>query len=87
MPISDETQAHDRRLRRGRTEDLPAAGADHAQQRQLTGPLADDDRERVQDGESTDEERDEGEHEKSGREERQRLVDGARLLVRPRSDP
>ena len=41
----------------------------------------DDDRERVEDGEAAHEQGDEGEDQQGGGEERQRLVDGVRLLV------
>ena len=65
-------QPGQRGLAQHRPEDLAAAGADDAQQRQLSGPLTDGDRERVEDREGADEQRDEGEDQQRRGDERER---------------
>ena len=74
-------QPGDGGLAEDRAEHLPAAGADEAQQRELTRALADGDRERVEDREGADEQRDGREDQQRRRDERQGVVDRGGELV------
>ena len=69
------------RLSEHRPEHLSSARPDQAQQRQLAGPLADGDRERVEDREGADEQGDRREDQQRRRDERERVVDRGRQLV------
>ena len=64
-----------KRLAQHGQQHLPAARADRAQQRELTRPLGDDDRERVVDDEDRDDERDEREDREAELEETELLPD------------
>src|SRR6266508_1546642 len=68
-------QADHDRLDEHRTDHLPPAGADRPHERQLTGALRDDDRERVEDQEDADEQRHGGEAEQDLVEVVQPLLD------------
>jgi hypothetical protein len=85
-PEADEggQQAEYGRLQQHGAEELAPAGPDDAQQGQLPGSLAHDDREGVEDGEATHEQGDEGEDQQRGGEEGECLVDVVGLLGRHR---
>ncbi len=67
----------DQRLDQHRPDNLAPGQADRPHQRQLAGPLGDDDLEGVVDDEGADEEGDESEDEKEGVEEGERLLNSA----------
>ena len=63
MPASEATEPTSSGLDQHRADDLPAPRAERGHQRQLTGALRDQDRERVEDQEDADQQRQPGEAE------------------------
>ena len=78
-PDGGADEAHGERLGDHRPVDLPAGGAQGAEQRELAAALRDQDRERVDDQEDADHQRDPGEDQQERLEEAEDLVE--RLLV------